>query len=99
LTNIDKMLKIAEDMFDGETVSIGTKHPLSKEITVLLAGRVEFNSYKHRRDAFDVMLHYDLYVKREGDHYIAGRHNEVEQFWGSTACEALTEAAYRLVVK
>jgi len=92
----DKMLRVASEMFKNEnmSVSIGMLHPQSKEVTVLLGGRVEFNSYKHRRDAFDVMEHFGLWFKRSGDQYIAGVHGESECSTGKSAPIAVTNAAY-----
>jgi len=53
---MDKMLAIAEDYFkgDGMVISLGTKHRFTKEETILISGRIEFNSYHHRRDAWDI---------------------------------------------
>jgi len=82
---------------DNVAVSIGTRHKQSTELTVLLGGRVEFNSFKHRRDAFDVMLHYDLWVKPHGEVYEAGSHGSPGDSFDKIACVALTNAAYNKI--
>jgi len=87
MCDLKRMLVIANEMFkdDGMVVSIGTrhlhtKHPNDADVTILLGGHIEFNSYFHRRDAMDVMLHFNLYVKKitEGENsgrYQAGIHD------------------------
>lgn len=100
----DKMLKIAQHMFRDEIVSLGsmhayTKNPQNTITTVLLGGRIEFNSYEHRRDAMDVMLEYNLYVKeiKEGvnkGRYQAGIHDTGFSVIKDTPTTAVSEMAY-----
>jgi len=72
-----KTLKVVETMFPDNVVAIGTKHRYTKELTVLLDGRIEMNPVHHRRDAFDTMMHFDLYVKRLDDgFYECGKHGD-----------------------
>jgi len=104
MCDLDKMLKVAENYFskDSTIVSIGLKRPGSppSETTVLLGGRVEFNSYIHRRDAFDIMLKYNLYVKKNPSGlYEAGSHDAYCQKVqvSKDPLDAITEMAYLVV--
>ena len=101
------MLVIAEKIFqNGDLpVSIGTKHPLSEareDITVLLGGRVEFNSFIHRRDAWDVSIKFNIYCKRlEDGMYEAGLHNPKDKrvCLSSKPTVAVSEMAYRVITE
>jgi len=104
MCNHTKMLRIANDMFSPDTVvSLGTrhlhtKHPETADITVLLGGRIEFNSYYHRRDMVDVMLHYKLYVvKLDNGRYRAGVHGTDYSVIKDLPTTAITEVAYHVV--
>jgi len=102
MCNLTKMLVVATDHFKNEdvAVSIGTKHAQTTEQTVLLAGRVEFNSYTHRRDAWDIMFAYGLWCKEvPGGFYEAGSHDDSNTVTrvGSKSCHAITEMAYALI--
>ena len=104
-TQVKKMLVIAEHVFRDENmpVSIGTKHVQSKELTVLIAGgRIEYNSFKHRRDAWDVAIKFDLYVKKlEDGTYEAGTHDPKDN--RTVTCVsptvAVSEMAFSLIQK
>jgi len=103
MCDMDKMLVVASDYFSEEentAVSVGTKHRHTTELTVLIAGRIEFNSYYHRRDAFDVMVKHDLYVKRLKDgRYESGLHdsNDNRSVVAHKPTNAITDMAYRLI--
>jgi len=100
------MLVVANDMFKDRrmVVSVGTrhlhiKHPSEADVTILLGGHIEFNSYEHRRDAMDVMLEYNLYVKeiKEGvnkGRYQAGIHDTGYFVIKDKPTTAITEMAY-----
>jgi len=103
LEQVEKMFTIANYIFREEKstiVSIGTKHIQSAELTVLLCGRVEFNSFKHRRDAWDVAVKFDIYFKRNEDGtYEAGTHDlkDKEVSIAISPTEAVSEMAYILI--
>jgi len=105
VSNTKKMLKIAEDMFknDGMVVSIGTrhlhtKHPSEADVTILLGGSIEFNSYNHRRDMVDVLLNYNLYVKLlDNGRYQAGVHDTKFSITEDKPTTAITEMAYAII--
>jgi len=93
-------LKVAEAMYPTENVSVGTVHKHSKDLTVLLNGRIVFSPTRHRRHMVDCMLHFNLYVRKaDDDMYEAGSHDEsnhVTRFDVSPQI-AITEMAYTLV--
>ena len=98
-----KMLVIAEYVFRNEdmSVSIGTKHAQSNELTVLIAGgRIEYNSFKHRRDAWDVAIKFNLYVKKlEDGTYEAGTHDVKDErtFVSVSPTVAVSEMAFLIL--
>jgi len=106
MCDLKKMLVVANDMFKDQemVVSVGTrhlhtKHPSEADVTILLGGHIEFNSYEHRRDMVDVMLRYDLYVKKlkTGIHagrYQAGIHDTGYFVIKDKPTTAITEMAY-----
>jgi len=102
MCDLQKMLVVASDHFKNEptVVSIATKHAQTMETTIMLGGRIEFNSYLHRRDAWDVMVNYGLWCKKlPGGFYEAGSHdpsNLVTRI-GSRPTHAITEMAYALI--
>jgi len=99
MCKLEKMLVVASEMFKDEnvSVSIGTRNPTSgnSDLTILLGGRIEFNSYKHRRDAFDLMLYFNLWIKKVDGMFLAGVHDDKELARSKSACVALTHAAYQ----
>lgn len=98
-----KMLTVAEFMFSDTIVSLGTrhlhtKHPKEADVTVLLGGRVEFNSYLHRRDMVDVLLEFNLYVKLlENGRYQCGQFNSFDFVVKDTPTTAVSDMAFWLV--
>jgi len=101
--NNKKMLVIAERMFSDTIVSLGTrhlhtKHPKEADVTILLGGRVEFNSYLQRRDMVDVMLEFNLYVKRlESGRYQCCKFETAEYVVKDLPTTAVSDMAYWLV--
>jgi len=104
----DKMVVIATDMFKNKMiVSKGTrhshtKHPEEADVTVLLGGRIEFNSYLHRRDMVDVMLQYNLYIKKiktgtNAGRYQAGVHDTIPSVIKDKPTTAVSEMAYAIL--
>ena len=99
---IDKTYKVVQDMFKGTNtvISRGTKHPLSSVLTILRDGRDEYNPAEHRRDCFDMMLHYNLYIIKDSDGmYIAGEHNSPIKQKATRPTVALLLAAYDVISK
>jgi len=103
MCDVQKMLVVASDYFKNENVvvSIATKHTQTMETTVMLAGRVEFNSYNHRRDAFDIEVKYGLWVKEiNNGFYMSGSHDDNNHTTrvGSKPTHAITEMAYAIII-
>jgi len=104
LTQVEKMFVIALDYFKDEKnktmVSIGTRHAQTMDQTILLGGRIEFNSFIHRRDAWDIMGKYNLYYKKLPDgRYEAGSHDENDNVCvvDERATVAVSEKAYQVI--
>jgi len=99
-----KMLAIAVDYFkkDSMPISIATKHKHTMELTVMLGGRIEFNSFAHRRDAWDVMAKYNLYFKKLPDgQYEAGTHDPDDNttIVNVKSTHAISELAYIFIMR
>jgi len=106
--NLKRMLAVAENYFRIDRnspitqapVSIGTLHRHSSDLTVMVSGTIEFNSYLHRRDAWNILLHYNLYIKPiENGQFEAGSHNPNDHrtFVSIDPLKAITEFAYIVV--
>ena len=92
-----KELKVAETMYSDDNVSIGTVHKHSKDLTVLLNGRIVFSPARHRRHMVDCMLHFNLYVRKaDDDMYESGSHDENNHTtcFSCSPLVAITEMAY-----
>jgi len=100
---LEKTFEVVKEMYkDTRTnITMGMKHPHSNILTVLRDGRDEFNPSEHRRDSFDMMLHFNLYVFFESKTgmYVAGKHNSKNQFISSRPTVALTLAAHNTLTK
>jgi len=97
---VDKTLKVVEAMFEDvpTIISKGMKHSHSNIVTVLRDGKDEYSPSEHRRDCFDMMLHFDLYVKKTEDGmYMAGKHGSDFQVTATRPTVALVLAAFNEV--
>jgi len=101
MCSLNKILVVSQYMNPSVISSIGTKHPHTKDTTVLLGGRIEFNPVRHRRDSFDVLLELNLWVRflESTDLYEAGVHGEAASAVSLDPLEAITEAAYNTIVR
>jgi len=100
----EKMLVIASDYFkeDKMAIALTTKHRHTMELTVMLGGRIEFNSFEHRRDAWDVMSKYNLYFKELPDgQYEAGTHDKEDKtvIVAAKSTQAVSEMAYIVITR
>jgi len=104
MCDLNKMLIVAHHFFENDRIilSIGTKHQHTMDQTLLIDGRIAFNSYEHRRDAFDVMIKFNLYVKKlENGQYESGSHDSLikETYIADKPIIAITEMAYIICKK
>jgi len=96
------LVLIAEAMYKDTPVSIGFK--FNKKETCLIAGKIEFNPILHRRDAWDVCDHFNLYWKQipsMGDKkaYVAGSHciTNHDTVTGENPLKCVTKLAIMMV--
>jgi len=98
---LSKTLTVVEAMFPDNVVAVATKHRYTRELTVLLDGRIEMNPVHHRRDAFDTMMFFNLYVKKLNDgFYECGKHeSSFQSVKNASPTSAIMNMAYSIVVQ
>jgi len=79
LIQLEMVAEIAKDMFPGTIVNIAPLYKHDMNLKCLLNGRQEWNPIDNRRHAWDIMIHYNLYVKKLDDGFWeCGEHGDVE---------------------
>jgi len=98
LIQLQQVEQIAKDIFPKNTVNIAPlfRNDL-KNLKVLINGIQEFNPISNRRHAWDVMIHYNLYIKKLTDGcWECGEHGDVDDYIiDENPLVAITEFAFR----
>jgi len=101
LLQLEKISVIARDMFPGTVINIAPLFKHERHLNCLLNGLQVFNPVDNRRHSWDIMIHYNLYVKQLPDGFWeCGEHNDssVGVTLDNSPLVAIVEHAYSLII-